>query len=667
MAEPKDGKAALAIIQSAAQQASKHNGIKLQETAGDRYFNEPTHKAAAEVLLEAMGSRVIYEKESGKYYERTPADYYEEITDILTRSSGILTAATSRAFTKAAEGAHGAALQNAYLKAGQALRKSETREYNLSALSFFAESVLVPDLASKWNASPDCLPTITGILDYSGDEILRRKPREDEYFKDPLPIEADRVLTPDIPAAFSLALFDFFPDPEVRRTAIECLSLAVSNKGSRVFQVYHGEAGANGKNTLLDMLRIALPGRVGTISASAITRGQDGGARRFGAAELEGLTFAAIDEVTGAFDVSEVKRLTGGSVVSIEKKGRDGYEIPQRWALAALTNKLPSFQPATDSAFLQRLIIVPFDSVFYFDDIQREEYLRLGIDESKLKPARNKEELLAQIQGERPAIIRFLIETYQAMRKAGGRPYECGRSLQIKQTYQGQNDLVAAFFLEYLERDPAGRVEYSRILDLWKTYTGEKAASIREITKRLIERFPWIEKRISHSTRFLAGIKELDGGEEKQRQPEDEAKGKALALDEKSIELGYGGTENDTFHLRAGKNEKSHSKMETPLFRTPVPEICAKPAPMVAEPSPEAPRVYDEFLRILELHERNLSAAGQDPGRALVELIELRLQCGKAGILGDSFSKAFEELRGQGLIEYQDPHIFAPLRQAARV
>jgi len=193
MAKPKDGTAALAIIQGAAQQASKHNGIKLQETTGDRFFNEPTHKRAADVLLEAMGSRVIYEKESGKCYKRTPSDYFEEMTDMQTRSSRILTAAASLAFTKAAEGAHGAALQNAYLKAGQALRKAETRDFILSALSFFAETALVPGLASKWNASPDCMPTITGILDYGGDEILRRKPRADEYFKDPLPIEADKV------------------------------------------------------------------------------------------------------------------------------------------------------------------------------------------------------------------------------------------------------------------------------------------------------------------------------------------------------------------------------------------------------------------------------------------------------------------------------------------
>ena len=50
MAKPKDGTAALAIIQGAAQQASKHNGIKLQETAGDRFFNEPTHKRAAAII-----------------------------------------------------------------------------------------------------------------------------------------------------------------------------------------------------------------------------------------------------------------------------------------------------------------------------------------------------------------------------------------------------------------------------------------------------------------------------------------------------------------------------------------------------------------------------------------------------------------------------------------
>jgi phage/plasmid-associated DNA primase len=140
----------------------------------------------------------------------------------------------------------------------------------------------------------------------------------------------------------------------------------VANKGSRTFYLWHG-SGANGKNTLLDGLKIVLGARVGTIPAGAIIRSHDGSGR-FAAAALNGLTFAAVDEVSAPLDTSEIKKLTGNSSFSIEEKGRQAFEIAQRWALAAFTNRLPSFSPANDSAFTERLIIVPFDSVFYFID-----------------------------------------------------------------------------------------------------------------------------------------------------------------------------------------------------------------------------------------------------------------------------------------------------------
>ena len=663
------------IADEIAREASGTQQAEREKSADEEFFNMPTHAAGARVLDEAMKTRVIYDPEMKLWYEKTKAGYYTVIDDMQSRASQILDETAIHVLDSISGNLKGPALQAAYVRAGTARRRAQTKDFINSVLSFFAETAQVKNLGKLWNATPETLPTLTAVLDYSGEELIVRPPRDGEYFRDPLPVNAEEVLAADVAPAFELALLDYFPDGEVKRTATECLALAVANKGSRVFQLWTGEAGANGKNTLLDILRIVLPGRVGTISGATITRGPDGGAKRFGAGELEGKLFAAIDEVTGSFDVSEIKRFTGASTISIERKGLNPYEITQRWALAALTNKLPSFSPATDSAFLQRLIIIPFDTVFYFNDMQKDEYLKLGIAESRLKPARDKEKLLNHIEDERPAIIKFLIDAYVQMRRSGGRPYECGRSLQLKQAYQNSNDIIAQFFIEFFERKDTGRVEYARLLELWKEYTGEKNASIREVTKKMLDRFPWITKGRSKSERFLQGICEI--GPDTINDLNDEESSK--------LEKGDKVTKNELFIFEQGKSQNSFLNIETPSFchfvtETPeIPEKVAEPdceraddlstsmkknTPSIGNQLKDGPPdletasiIYDLLISMYEEHMQNRKIAGLPAAGARVELNEWRLRAGSRGIFGERFEKAYRALLENELIRFDDPHV----------
>lgn len=645
---------ALGILQDTETHAAKKYGIEIGEQIDEQFYNEPTHRAGSDVLKAILRGRVVFEKETGKFYERTPGGWYDEIPDMLSRASGIIDAATVRAFRRIIDTLTGAALHAAYLKAGSARRRAQSKDFIQSALAFFAEETIVPGLAAQWNATPETLPTRTGILDYSGNEMQARSPQEGEYFRDPLPVSAEDVLKLDIPAAFLLTLEEYFPDPEIRRTATECLALAVSNKGSRTFQLWHGEAGANGKNTLVDILRAVLPGRIGTIAGTVITRAPDGGAKRFGAAELEGKLLAAVDEVAGAFDVPEVKRLTGASTLTIERKGLSPYEITQRWALIALTNRLPSFTPATDSAFLQRLIILPFDTIFYFNEIQKEEYLKLGIEESRLKPSQSKEDLLQKIEHERPAILRYLIRQYQKMRSAGGRPYECGKSLQLKQNYASANDLVFQFFLEHFERDPMGRVEYARILELWKEYTGDKNATVREVTKKLLERFSWIEKQVSNSRRFLIGLKE--GIQEGPQNTTQNRKKEDVFQKQGELEK-YASTENPLFVLKGEKAEIPSSYLKPPSFCTSVLKNVETEDFCIPEFFDEASRLYEILRAEIGSQVASLQKAGLDGSGARVLVANLKTDAQEAGLKAEVFTVAFKALQETGLVTFEDQYL----------
>jgi len=560
--------------------ASVHDRLPASTSSHiEQFLQEPTHSLAADCLFERFAGKIIFERtapKQGRFWQRQPGGYFEPLDSMLDLASKYLDTAVDEAFEKLKAEAEGATISALFTKAGIARRKARTRDFINGALEFFAAKVLVPNLSARWNEAQECLPCTDGVIDFTGEEIIARPPRDNEYFKDPLPVKTADILREDIPASFLLFLDEVFPDPEVRRTALECVSLAVANKGSRTFYLWHG-SGANGKNTLLDGLKIVLGARVGTIPAGAIIRSHDGSGR-FAAAALNGLTFAAVDEVSAPLDTSEIKKLTGNSSFSIEEKGRQAFEIAQRWALAAFTNRLPSFSPANDSAFTERLIIVPFDSVFYFNDEQKRHYIDMGVPAEWLIQARDRAAIMDGFDTDRAQILRMLIQTYMKVRAAGGRPFEGKRCYQLKQNYIDANDLIADFFREHFVRADGERMPYMRILELYRDYTGDKNIATRTCIQKLIARFPWMQKTVANSVRYLVNIRERDGNDNEpdtSSEAENSSESQEMLFNVESANMEDTGfstqvRKNGTLRSTLEKCHFSYINIKTPVFRTTV-------------------------------------------------------------------------------------------------
>jgi phage/plasmid-associated DNA primase len=561
---------------------------------------------------------------------------------MLEIASKYLDTAVDEAFEKLKAQAEGATISALFTKAGIARKKARTRDFINGALEFFAAKVLVANLSSRWNETAECLPCLDGVIDFTGEEIIARAPKNDEYFKDPLPVKTADILREDIPASFLLFLDEVFPDPEVRRTALECVSLAVANKGSRTFYLWHG-SGANGKNTLLDGLRIVLGARVGTIPAGAIIRSHDGSGR-FAAAALNGLTFAAVDEVSAPLDTSEIKKLTGNSSFSIEEKGRQSFEITQRWALVALTNRLPTFAPANDSAFTERMIIVPFDSVFYFNDEQKRNYIDLGVPAERLIQARDRVAIMDGFDKDRARILRLLIQTYMKVRAAGGRPFEGKRCYQLKQNYIDANDLIADFFKEHFLRADGERMPYMRILELYRDYTGDRNVATRTCIQKLIARFPWMQKTVANGVRYLVNIRERDGND---NEPDTGSEAKNSSESQETLLNAESANIEDTsFSKQVRKNgtlrsplEKCHFSyiyIKTPVFRT-----------TVLENDPSV--LSDSDLLLASKTASELLKAAKDAGK--VPIGRWRNACAAKGMDPQKIAAAENYMRGIGLLD----------------
>lgn len=483
-------------------------GVEKERVA--HFLQAPSHGLAADILYEKLGDTFIFERfdtrGAGRFYARIKGHcYYEPVYDARSQARGILETAVTRAFEAAR--ATDDDVKGLYEAAGKAYQKCRTVDFLSSALSLFAESVTVPDIS--WNATPEAHPTLTGVVDFSGERIEIRDAYQQEYFKDPVPVRAEDVVHGGNTDNFDQFLTELFPEPNTRQTALHCLALAIANRATKVFQIWQNNEGNGGKNSLADVLVMALPNRAVYASGSIILHRADQGERRFGAAVLRGATAAIVDEAGGAFDIAAVKRLTNLSYLRVESKGRDSIDIPQTWALIALSNELPSFYPADDQAFISRLLVLPFQTVFYADEAERERYVNYGVEPERLRPAKDKSAVLRNIEPERAAILHKLVTEYQSMRDFnGGRPFESEACRRAKNDYRSENDIVEQFFKEHMQRDDGGTVELSRVAELYADFVGHKKTTTRKLSMELRRRFRFLDTTKRNGKTLLTGATE---------------------------------------------------------------------------------------------------------------------------------------------------------------
>ncbi len=485
----------------------------------EQFVESPSHGLAADLLFVELGPYIIFERFSargeGQFFARNPdQSFYSPVFNIHARARSILEKAAYTVHA-AAEAKNNGASKDVWSNVGKALHKARTNDFLKSTIQLFSERVTVPELV--WNATPQVLPTRTGVLDFSGDQIEVRGAYPNEFFRYPIPVNAEDIVAGGDTPNFDRFVSELFPDTDTRYTALNVASMAVGNHGWKAFVVCTNEAGNNGKNLFFNSLSSLLPGRVGFLGGAVILSGADKGERRFGRAELEGLTLAVFDESSGRFDLGEIKRLTGLSSIQTERKGRDPKDLHPTWAPIALCNQLPEFSPATDQAFLSRLIVLPFVRVFYDTEAVKERFLKLGVDEKNLVPARDPEKIHSEIMAEQPAVIRKLIVEYMIMRDYHDRkPYESERCRRAKEAYRSENDRIESFVSECLERDPNPQngVLLKRLLELWEGLYGQTSRITgKTLCKELLKRFSYLGKKRTNNGFIITGVREAPGQE----------------------------------------------------------------------------------------------------------------------------------------------------------
>jgi len=482
----------------------------LSEDLEDSFLKNPTQGAYSD-LLKHNCKNVIFEKTNAAgygdfYINESGTAYYRKISNPKVFARNIIKKILDDAFNRHKNNPDG--FKNIYELVGAALKKNDSKEFITGALSFFSEEVITDD-AVKWNTTAEVICCRDKVIDFSGKKPIARDSFSNEYFLNPIMFYAEDILGALFPERYNQCLREIFPDEGTLRTAKNVIALMIANKGTKNFGVWSGQAGNNAKTFLMKLIMSVLGAKAKILKSAIIMKNGNPSERRFGAFALRGITAAFVEEAEGQLDTSRVKTYQGGGTVRAEEKGLASVEFPQTWMFTILTNKLPSFAPADDLPFVDRLIVVPFNSVFYNSEEQKEKYLKRNIKPENLHPAEDPAVLMDVLKKEHPGIILGMIYDFIELREVQkGKVFESKESRDAKETYRKNNDTLENFYDEYLTSDAAGFVPTAELIDLYQEFSGKKISGAK-FTKIMTDKFPFLTSRRINSKRGLYGVKLL--------------------------------------------------------------------------------------------------------------------------------------------------------------
>lgn len=535
--------------------------------AAREFVDAPTHGAAADVLAQVLRKTHIAERlrldGAADFYQKT-GPYHEPALRIREDAREILEDAVRDIRDAADKQILSKEIHRLYEKIGKAISKARTRDFVTGALSFLADMLLVPGGRIPWNTTPEAIPCLDAVLDFSGDTLQVRDAKPTEYFRNPAPCRASDIIAAARSERFAGYLASLFSNPDTRRSARDCLSACISCRPTKTFFIWTNDEGDGGKDTLYGLVSSLVPGRTVMAKNALILHGGDKSEKRFGEIEMQGRAAVFFNEVSGTFDVAQVKNYTGLSNVRGEAKGRDSVEFPQTWAMVAMCNRKPKFDNAQDGGFLGRVFVLPFSSIFYADEDDRLRRLELGDDPAKLHPAADKAQLLDSLLEDRAAILRELAENWIIMRKErDGKPWASPECRRAGEEYRAENDTTERFFREYLVRRDGAFITYEAVRAAWKEYTG-RDISARDIAATLTKRYSFIEAAAkgTHGARGFRGIALRDTNPEPEKPRKDDPEELFPAPEVAQV------AQNPIFISEDEKSKKVYMELKTPLCAT---------------------------------------------------------------------------------------------------
>jgi putative DNA primase/helicase len=211
-----------------------------------------------------------------------------------------------------------------------------------------------------------------------GGELACRKPERGDLISR----RASTVWDPNAQAPRFLAfLEEILPDPEVRLFLQRFFGYCLTGEiGEQCMLLFYGR-GANGKSTLLNVIRAVLGDYVAGVPVTSLldARAGKGGEPSPDLARLPGarLVLASEPERKSRLSSAMIKQLTGGEPITVRPLWGEFFEFTPQFKLVLTFNARP-IVPADDDGMWRRLLMVGFDvkitkPVAHYHDVLLEE------------------------------------------------------------------------------------------------------------------------------------------------------------------------------------------------------------------------------------------------------------------------------------------------------
>lgn len=263
--------------------------------------------------------------------------------------------------------------------------------------------------------------------------------------------------------------------------------------GERCIFLCYG-TGANGKSTLLNLIKAVLGDYAGVVPPTTLTvRKMDEG-RGDDLASLQGKRMVLAQETEGGARLAEalVKRLTGGDPISCRRLYHDWFEYTPEFKIWLATNHKPVLTH-TDPSIRARIRLLPFQV-----EIPREQW-----------DVRLNEKLLQ----EGPGILRWLVKGVQELQEQDMAISWDRSVVDATENYFSEQDVLGQFIDEALEYGPSATLRTRDAYDAylqWIKPTGHEPLALRNFSIRMSER-RGIEKVMIHGISHFRGVQKYAG------------------------------------------------------------------------------------------------------------------------------------------------------------
>ena len=345
----------------------------------------------------------------------------------------------------------------------------------------------------------ETLTTIDGVIDFTGSEIINRQGIKEEFRKTFVPYKTDEILKAKIPVKFNEFLSSLFPDPDTLFTARQSSSMFISGNAKKVFQIYHG-AGDNGKSTWIEIEKELFGEKAHTYSTSLILNNKYGDDKLPPeAADFMGkyLLYGSEIQKGKQLSLGKIKNFTGDDTIAATPKYKDQREFRPTWQMVLSVNDLPFFDGA-DRAFINRLLVLPFEKTFVDSKEDKQNLIIKGYDKTLVALKIDSNKLKKDIRLEFPAVMNQKINDYVDLKNNYNGIIKQSEKCKIhKETYISDNNDIENFIIEQCVILVANDLFTSseKLTDAYREYVDNSKISSSYVIRAMIKTRQELQKQ----------------------------------------------------------------------------------------------------------------------------------------------------------------------------